>query len=289
MFAQRLAGRSITSIARELNERGVPCPSLADAERNPHRSGQGWIWQTVAAILANPRYTGRQVWNRQHTEIGPLDTADDLLGRAETRRWNTLQDWVVSETVTHPPLVSDDDFVAVQAVYTTPAPADGTVREFLLTGLLLCQECGRRLAAHWVHGRAGYRCRHGHTSSHLPRQDRRRNVYVRQDQVMMFLATHVPQLRQLNDGQLADTDTARHILDAFRHDRELAVACNNYTWRLEVDGSTVFDGWPPRLPRRKVPRQPRKASTPPSYRAACINSVGNCCVREPQLHDQDGR
>ena len=41
MFAQRLAGRSVASIARELNERGVPCPSAADPDRNRHRSGRG--------------------------------------------------------------------------------------------------------------------------------------------------------------------------------------------------------------------------------------------------------
>jgi hypothetical protein len=65
-----------------------------------------------------------------------------------------------------------------------------------LTGMLFCQLCGRRLCGHWVHGRAGYRCRHGHTSAQVAEQDRRRNVYVRQDQVLMFLAAHVPQLRQ---------------------------------------------------------------------------------------------
>lgn len=37
MFAQRLAGRSMAGIARELNERGVPYPSGADPGRNRHR------------------------------------------------------------------------------------------------------------------------------------------------------------------------------------------------------------------------------------------------------------
>jgi site-specific DNA recombinase len=63
MFAQRLAGRSVAGIARELNERGVPCPSAADPGRNRHRSGAGWNLRSVAVILANPRYTGRQVWS----------------------------------------------------------------------------------------------------------------------------------------------------------------------------------------------------------------------------------
>ncbi|HEU4425975.1 MAG TPA: recombinase family protein [Pilimelia sp.] len=53
--SQRLAGRSVASIARELNERGVPCASSADPGRNRHRSGEAWMVTTVAAILANPR------------------------------------------------------------------------------------------------------------------------------------------------------------------------------------------------------------------------------------------
>jgi Recombinase len=54
MFAQRLAGSSVAGIARALNERGIPCPSSADPERNRHRTGDGWTLRTVAAILANP-------------------------------------------------------------------------------------------------------------------------------------------------------------------------------------------------------------------------------------------
>ena len=68
MFAQRLAGHSVARIARALNEAGIPCPSAADPGRNPHRTGAAWTLGTVATILSNPRYTGRQVWNRQRTD-----------------------------------------------------------------------------------------------------------------------------------------------------------------------------------------------------------------------------
>jgi site-specific DNA recombinase len=61
MFAQRLAGHSKARIARALNDAGIPCPSAADPARNPHRVGSGWTVRTVASILSNPRYTGRQV------------------------------------------------------------------------------------------------------------------------------------------------------------------------------------------------------------------------------------
>jgi site-specific DNA recombinase len=80
MFAQRLAGHSAARITRALNDAGVPCPSAADPGRNPHRTGAAWTLRTVAAILANPRYTGRQVWNRQRTGFDLADPANTTLG-----------------------------------------------------------------------------------------------------------------------------------------------------------------------------------------------------------------
>ena len=88
MFAQRLAGHSAARITRALNDAGVPCPSAADPGRNPHRTGSGWTLRTVAAILANPRYTGRQVWNRQPSQAVLVDPADTGLGHKQVQRWN---------------------------------------------------------------------------------------------------------------------------------------------------------------------------------------------------------
>jgi len=76
----------VASIARQLNERGVPCPSGADPERNRHRSGQAWMVTTVAAILANPRYTGRQVWNRQPTHHSRVEPQGELISEQEAQR-----------------------------------------------------------------------------------------------------------------------------------------------------------------------------------------------------------
>jgi hypothetical protein len=39
----------------------------------------------VAAILANPRYTGRQVWNRQRTDFDLADPANTALGHKQVQ------------------------------------------------------------------------------------------------------------------------------------------------------------------------------------------------------------
>jgi site-specific DNA recombinase len=51
--------------------------------RNPHRTGSGWTLRTVAAILANPSNTGRQVWNRQPSQAVLADPADTGLGHKQ--------------------------------------------------------------------------------------------------------------------------------------------------------------------------------------------------------------
>jgi site-specific DNA recombinase len=121
MFEQRLAGRSMAGIARELTERGVPCPSDVDPGRNSHRGGGAWTLRTVSVILINPRYTGRQVWNRQPGEHAG--------GRAGGR--SSPAEWTISAQVAHPALVSEAEFVAAQRVRAARPTEDGQARRYL--------------------------------------------------------------------------------------------------------------------------------------------------------------
>jgi site-specific DNA recombinase len=187
MFAQRLAGHSLARITHALNDAGIPCPSASDPKRNLHRSGRAWRLTTVAAILANPRYTGRQVWNRQPTDFDLIDPANTALGHRQVQRWNLPEGWVISRRPAHPALVSEADFVAVQQMSAPRGPAGPATRRYLLAGLICCGTCGRRLESSWSNGRPAYRCRHGYTSATRPDPARPKNAYVRKDQIMPHL------------------------------------------------------------------------------------------------------
>ncbi|MGP3970623.1 recombinase family protein [Streptomyces sp. 6N223] len=52
-------------------------------------SAEKWRLTAVRAILANPRCTGRQVWNRQRTDHELLDPENTSLGHRDVMRWNT--------------------------------------------------------------------------------------------------------------------------------------------------------------------------------------------------------
>ena len=188
MFAQRLAGHSAARITRARNDAGVPCPSAADPARNPHRTGAAWTLRTVAAILANPRYTGRQVWNRQRTDFDLADPANTTLGHRQVQRWNLPEGWVISKHPAHTALVSEADYIAAQDATAPRGLAGPATRRYLLAGLLACGRCGRRLESAWSNGKPAYRCRHGHTSATSLDSARPKNTYIREEQILPHLA-----------------------------------------------------------------------------------------------------
>lgn len=165
MFTQRLAGHSKARITRALNDAGIPSPGMTDPDRNPHRHGTHWTLGAVRAILANPRYTGRQIWNRQRTDHVLVDPQNTTLGERDVMRWNPRDAWVISQQPAHPALVSETDFVHAQAIHVALQVPEHV---YQLTGLLTCAVCGRRMASCWSHGHPAYRCRHGHSSAAPP-------------------------------------------------------------------------------------------------------------------------
>ncbi|WP_080640544.1 recombinase family protein [Salinispora arenicola] len=241
MFTQRLTGRSIASITRELNDNQVPCPSDEDRERNSHRTNETWSLRSVAAILENPRYTGHEVWNRQRTDREPIDPAAPSRGYREVLRWNPSSDWVISARVVHPPLVSEQGFIAVQAVRSTRPTADGKQRVYLLAGLMQCGLCGRRMDAHWVNRRPGYRCRHGHSSAKPADATRPGNLYAREDKTMAYLS-----------GQFArlGADLNQHNLVKQLRDHGMTIICDGGGWTLGTMTHAT-----PQIPSQRRPDQ----------------------------------
>lgn len=152
------------AIARALTDDGVPCPSAHDRERNPHRPGHAWAGSAVRAILANPRYLGRQVFGRQERYEPLIDPNQPALGHAHRMRWRDETAWVRSESATHPALVDESTWLQAQALMQSrrvmsPRPPRSRPGRYVLAGLLVCAHCGRRMQGSHSDGRAYYRCK----------------------------------------------------------------------------------------------------------------------------------
>ncbi len=131
------------------------------------------------------------MWNRHRTDHHETVPGDKRTGHPQRHLPNPRDQWVISRHAAHATLVSEQDFVAAQAITAAPRPDTGETRTYLLAGLLRCGLCGRLLDSHWVYRSPGYRCRHGHTSAHMPMPDRPKNIYVRQDAAIAFAASRL--------------------------------------------------------------------------------------------------
>jgi site-specific DNA recombinase len=209
IFALYLAGHGIFAIAEMLNRDGIPSPSAADRDRNRHRTGEGWAKSAVKAILGNPRYTGRQVWNKQRKDEVLLDVQDVGMGYETRMRWNDPKTWVWSEAIVHQPLVSVEDFEAAQRVAAQKGHGRKTrqrerVRHiYSLRGLLICGLCGRRMQGQYSHDAAYYRCRYPNEYALTNHVKHPRNVYLAEAELLPILDSWL--LRVFAPDRMTDT------------------------------------------------------------------------------------
>ena len=171
--------------------RACPCPSAADPERNPHRTGAGWTLRHgrgdpgqpavyraagVEPAAHRPR-PGRPGQHRARAPAGAaVEPARGLGHLPPSRASGAGQRGRLHRR-------------PGRHRAARPAPRACADRgRYLLAGLLACGTCGRRLESAWSNGKPAYRCRHGHTSAAGPDPDRPKNPYVREDQILPHLA-----------------------------------------------------------------------------------------------------
>ena len=195
IYAEYLAGRGLFAIAEGLIRDGVASPSQHDPARNRHRTGQGWAKAAVKTILSNPRYTGRQVWNRQRKDEVLLDVDEVALGYETRMRWNDPTTWIWSDADAHEPLITVEQFEAAQAVAADHGRIRGSTKEVhqrvrhphVLRGLLYCGLCGRRMQAQRSHDQTYYRCRYPREYALANKVQHPINIYLRERDILPAL------------------------------------------------------------------------------------------------------
>ena len=154
-------------------------------------------------------------------------------------------------------------------------PDDGNLDRYELTGLVICGLCGRRAEGHWAHGRARYRCRHGHTSASDASPDRPKTLYVRQDQLLDQARVQLAHLLgvQRTDNDLADLAE----LAAQLRGRGITILCTPVSITLDTGlddrevepvSTLLAETHQLALPGLIAPRQ-RPTTTPPKPSTKC--------------------
>ncbi|MFD0857275.1 recombinase family protein [Actinomadura adrarensis] len=185
IFAEFLSGKGIFAIAEGLTADGILSPSAYDRARNRHRCALAWSKSAVRAILANPRYTGRQVWNKQRKREVLIDVHDVALGHETKLTWNPQKDRVWSAEIVNPPIIDADTFTEVQKLRA--ARGHGRTHKphrarhtYVLRGRLFCGICHRKMEGAWNNNQPYYRCRFGEEYALVNKIRHPRNVYLRE-------------------------------------------------------------------------------------------------------------
>lgn len=143
-------------------------------------------------ILTNPRYTGRQVWNKQRKDEVLLDVEDVALGHETKLRCNDRDDWLCSTDVVHEPLVDVESFERAQALMAGHGRGRSQTRtrvrrDYVLRGLVHCGVCQRKMQGQWNHERPYYRCRYPREYGLANSVEHPSNVHVAEHDVLPML------------------------------------------------------------------------------------------------------
>ena len=146
IFRRKLEGQGDTAITRWLNAAGVPSPGCYRYQKGiildkRFARYKPWIVKSVKNILRNEVYLGCMVQGRRRSEF--------YAGRPDKRL--PRDEWTVVEN-THEPIISREDFDAVQAICAEKNAAYHArlgkydylgKSENILKGLVYCSDCGR--------------------------------------------------------------------------------------------------------------------------------------------------
>ena len=189
IYAEYLTGRGMKAIAEGLTRDDIPSPSAYDPGRNSHRCGIAWSYSAVRTILSNPRYAGRQVWNKQAKSEELINVDDVAFGHATKLKWNNAGQWIWSKEPVHIPLIGTEAFEQVQALQRARGSADErsprrTPRGYALRGIVRCGVCKRRMQGSWNNGKAHYRCTFLSQYAAKNKVNHPTSVYLREEQLL---------------------------------------------------------------------------------------------------------
>ncbi len=148
---------SLIGLASRLNRLDIPTPG----------GGDRWRASSLSFMLKNETYAGR-LHQFCRYKVEPKFRLQQITKKKKTAvATRPREEWV---TATVPALVTTELFEAVQRKLSRNAAlaSRNTKREYLLSGLLFCAQCGGRMGGHNSHGVSYYRCYHKDRPDTIP-------------------------------------------------------------------------------------------------------------------------
>ena len=245
IFDLALSNMGIATIAKELNRRGIPIPSVYKASKGYQcyqtlldsrrakfndKDVETWSTATVGNILRNQMYVGDMVGNKR--EVKNYRTGKQIV--------HTKDEYIVIPN-THEPIISREDFEKVQMLVANKHRPSKTNHENEFRGLLKCANCGRSMTMYHKVLASGqvvwrYRCM-GKTIRHGI--DPETNI-IKYDDIYNIVFKRLKEL--LNSIKKYDDSFIYKIMSKHEvggHEKKLEVEKNKIQRKLDIIGKLI--------------------------------------------------
>ena len=238
-----IAGKSIIGIAKELNERGIPNPSMYKRlkgmkYRHPAGASNDGLWpdSSVRRILTNEMYIGNMVQGKNTT----------ISYKIKKCRAIPKEEWIIVEG-THEPIIETDTFYQAQALFNKNIRKSPMKSEVdLFSGLVRCADCHRIMNKKTNQHSYGtyhyYRCstarkmKKSACGNHTIRIDKMQHTVMVTIQKMVELAVQMSEaLSKINRNpqRVKESDHLRQSLETLTSQREKV-------YRMQLD---LYPDW----------------------------------------------
>ncbi len=199
IFRSFLSGTTRTSIARQLNEKGIPCPFLYKKEvlrlnitpmSRKERKLPLWTTTMITRILKNQMYCGDMVQGCTRRKSYKIHVQEPV----------PEEEWIVVEN-THEAIIDRETFEETQILLQTkiqPKKRTG-IRCDLFAGLLRCSDCGKAMipCGKWHYGCITYEHQSKSACSrHYIRRDQLEKAVLEAIKQQIYLAVRYEKVLQ---------------------------------------------------------------------------------------------
>jgi site-specific DNA recombinase len=148
---------SLQKLADKLNRLRIPTP----------RGGDRWRASTLGIMLRNEVYVGKMYQFREYRIVPKLRLKPSVKSKKTSTALRSKEEWILA-TVNS--LIPSELFETVQRKLRTNAAWSkrNTKRQYLLSGLVYCSQCGGRMGGHVIHGVPYYRCYRKGSADRVP-------------------------------------------------------------------------------------------------------------------------
>lgn len=230
IYALFIEGKSIMGIAKELNQAGIPNPSMYKKlkgmnYRHPAGKISDGLWpdSSVRRILQNEMYIGNMVQGKNTT----------MSYKIRQCRAIPKEDWIIVEG-THQPIIDKDTFLKAQSLFNRNIRKPPEKNEVdLFSGLVKCADCHRAMSKksnihpygeyHYYRCTTAKKMQKGACSNHTIRIDKLEQAVLLYIQTMISVAADFEKILEkinLCDKRKSESSYASKMLRAHKSERE---------------------------------------------------------------------